>query len=163
MNGIGRDECDHAPVWRNAQREPSVVSVPAVGAGGRARAIDSLVSCVVQGESGHLRHPMVFINLRVPSETYCKHRVARLMRKNHLRALHGFSTRRLETGKPAVLTPNPRIGPFSPRKPNAACETRITFMRTWQGCLQLAVVIDLLSRRANANYFEPSMDREGLC
>jgi transposase InsO family protein len=39
--------------------------------------------------------PRVFLDLREAGETCSKHRVARLMRENGLRALHGHRTRRL--------------------------------------------------------------------
>ena len=50
--------------------------------------------------------PRVFLDLREAGETCSKHRVARLMRENRLRALHGYRTRRWSVGKPAVLIPN---------------------------------------------------------
>ena len=45
--------------------------------------------------------PRVFLDLREAGETCSTHRVARLMRVNHLRALHGYRTRRWFVGKPA--------------------------------------------------------------
>jgi putative transposase len=50
--------------------------------------------------------PRVFLDLREAGETCSKHRVARLMRVNALRALHGYRTRRWSVGKPSILTPN---------------------------------------------------------
>jgi putative transposase len=50
--------------------------------------------------------PRVFLDLREAGETCSKHRVARLMRVNHLRALHGQRVRRWSVGKPFVLIPN---------------------------------------------------------
>ena len=47
--------------------------------------------------------PRVFLDLREAGETFSKHRVARLMREQKLRALHGYRTRRWSVGKPAVL------------------------------------------------------------
>src|SRR3954470_21891044 len=47
--------------------------------------------------------PRVFLDLREAGETCSKHRVARLMRENNLRALHGYRTRRVAVGKPSVL------------------------------------------------------------
>ena len=49
--------------------------------------------------------PGVFLDLREAGETCSKHRVARLMRENDLRALHGYRTRRWSVSKPAVLIP----------------------------------------------------------
>ena len=50
--------------------------------------------------------PRVFLDLREAGETCSKHRVARLMRVNHVRALHGYRMRRWSVGKPAILIPN---------------------------------------------------------
>jgi putative transposase len=50
--------------------------------------------------------PRVFLDLREAGATCSKHRVARLMRQAHLRALHGYRIRRWAVGKPSVLIPN---------------------------------------------------------
>jgi putative transposase len=91
--------------------------------------------------------PRVFLDLREAGETCSKHRVARLMRQVNLRALHGYRTRRWSAGKPAVLIPNILQRQFLVTRPNKAWVTDITYIRTWQGWLYLAVVMDLFSRR----------------
>lgn len=91
--------------------------------------------------------PRVFLGLREAGERCSKHRVARFMRENGLRALHGYRTRRWVIGKPSVLIPNLLKRQFTVTKPNAAWATDITYIRTWQGWLYLAVVLDLLSRK----------------
>src|SRR5512134_3602497 len=91
--------------------------------------------------------PRVFLDLREAGETCSKHRVARLMRQNGLRALHGYRTRRISTGKPSVLIPNVLQRNFTVSRPNIAWVTDITYIRTWQGWLYLAVVMDLFSRK----------------
>lgn len=91
--------------------------------------------------------PRVFLDLREAGETCSKHRVARLMRQAGLRALHGDRTRRKMAGKPSVLIPNVLERQFTVTKPNAAWVTDITCIRTWQGWLHLAVVMDLFSRK----------------
>jgi len=50
--------------------------------------------------------PRVFLDLREAGETCSKHRVARLMRVNKIRALHGYRTRHYSASKPSVLIPN---------------------------------------------------------
>jgi putative transposase len=82
------------------------------------------------------------------------------MRENGLRALHGYRTRRWEVGKPAVLTPNLLKRQFSPTRPNAAWATNIMYIRTWQGWLYLAVVIDLSSRKVVGWAAGPTIHRE---
>ena len=91
--------------------------------------------------------PRVFLDLREAGETCRKHRVARLMRDNGLRALHGYRMRRWSVGKPSVLIPNLLQRQFTVTSPNKAWVTDITYIRTWQGWLYLAVVMDLFSRK----------------
>jgi putative transposase len=91
--------------------------------------------------------PRVFLELREAGETCSKHRVTRLMRQNGLRALHGYRTRRVSISKPSVLIPNVLQRQFTVSLPNKAWVTDITYIRTWQGWLYLAVVMDLFSRK----------------
>ena len=91
--------------------------------------------------------PRVFLDLREAGETCSKHRVARLMREHQLRALHGYRTRRMAVGKPSVLIPNLLKRQFTATQRNKAWVTDITYIRTWQGWLYLAVVMDLFSRK----------------
>ena len=87
------------------------------------------------------------LDLREADETCSKHRVLRLMRVNGLRALHGYRTRRWSAGKPAVLIPNTVKRQLMVTRPNKACVKDIIYIRTWQGRLYLAVVMDLFSRK----------------
>jgi len=91
--------------------------------------------------------PRVFLDLREAGETCSKHRVARLMRENGLRARHGYRSRRWLAGRPAVLIPNLLQRQFTVVRPNKAWVTDITYIRTWQGWLYLAIVMDLFSRK----------------
>ena len=50
--------------------------------------------------------PRVFLDLREAGETCSKHRVARLMRTNHLRARSGYRTGYRPAVKPSILAPN---------------------------------------------------------
>jgi putative transposase len=104
--------------------------------------------------------PRVFLDLREAGETCSKHRVVRLMRENRLRALHGYRTRRWSVGKPAVLIPNLLQRQFTVTKPNKAWVTDITYIRTWQGWLYLAVVMDLFSRKIVGWSARPTIHRE---
>jgi putative transposase len=89
--------------------------------------------------------PRVFLDLREAGETCSKHRVARIMRMNNLRALHGYRTRRWAVGKPSILIPHILQRQFTVTRPNKAWVTDITHIRTWQGWLYLAVIMDLFS------------------
>jgi putative transposase len=104
--------------------------------------------------------PRVFLDMRETGVTCSKHRVERLMRENGLRALHGYRTRRWSVGKPAVLIPNLLQRQFTVTRPNKAWVTDITYVRTWQGWLYSAVVIDLFSRKVVGWSAGPSVHRE---
>ena len=77
--------------------------------------------------------PRVVLDLREAGETCSKHRIARLMREQGLRALHGYRTRRWSVGKPAVLIPNLLQRRFTATRANRAWVTDIAYVRTWQG------------------------------
>jgi len=104
--------------------------------------------------------PRVFLDLREAGETCSKHRVARLMREHQLRALHGYRMRRWSVGKPSVLIPNLLQRQFTVTRRNKAWVTDITYIRTWQGWLYLAVVMDLFSRKIVGWSARPSIHRE---
>ena len=104
--------------------------------------------------------PRVFLDLREAGETCSKHRVARLMRVNRLRALHGYRMRRWSVGKPAVLIPNLLQRQFTVTRRNKAWVTDITYIRTWQGWLYLAVVMDLFSRKIIGWSAGPTIHRD---
>jgi putative transposase len=104
--------------------------------------------------------PRVFLDLREAGETCSKHRVSRLMREANLRALHGYRTRRMAVGKPSVLIPNLLQRRFTATRPNATWVTDITYIRTWQGWLYLAVVMDLFSHLIVGWAAGPTIHRE---
>lgn len=104
--------------------------------------------------------PRVFQDLRERGEACSKHRVARLMRENGLRALHGYRTRNITAAKPHVLIPNVLQRQFTVSRPNEAWVADITYIRTWQGWLYLAVVIDLFSRKIVGWAAKPTIHRE---
>lgn len=103
--------------------------------------------------------PRVLQDLRERGEICSKHRVARLMRENGLRALHGYRTRHIQVAKPHALIPNLLQRQFTVSKPNEAWVTGITCIRTWQGWLHLAVVVDLFSRKVVGWVVTPTTHR----
>lgn len=119
-----------------------------------------LIKASYTASKGVYGAPRVFLDLREAGETCSKHRVARLMRENGLRALHGYRTRKWVIGKPAVLIPNILQRQFTSTQPNTTWVTDITYIRTWQGWLYLAVVMDLFSRRIVGWAARPTIHRE---
>jgi transposase InsO family protein len=90
-----------------------------------------------------------------------RNRVARLMRLDGLQARHRrrfVLTTRADPGLPTA--PNILNRQFSPTQPNEAWAADITYIRTLQGWLYLAVVIDLCSRRVVGWATSARIDRQ---
>jgi putative transposase len=87
------------------------------------------------------------LDMRDPGEPCGKHRVARLLKAEGLRSQTGYRRRPYARGgKPAVVAPNRLQREFEAEAPNQSWVTDITYIRTHEGWLYLAVVIDLWSR-----------------
>jgi putative transposase len=107
--------------------------------------------------------PRIFLDLREAGETCSTHRVARIMRANHLDTLHGSRSSRYIRGHTSLLTPNTLQRGFTVQRPNTGWvtgSTYSTYVRTWEGWLYLAVVMDLYSRRIVGWSTKPTMARE---
>ena len=86
-------------------------------------------------------------DLRDLGESCGKHRVYRLMKQEGLRAQVGYRRRNGHYGKPAVVAENQLEQNFDVEAPNQVWVTDITYIRTHEGWLYLAVVLDLFSRQ----------------
>src|SRR3954447_8995378 len=64
------------------------------------------------------------------------------MRENHMRARHGYRTRGWSVGKPSAVVPNLLQRQFTVTRRSKVWVTDITYIRTWQGGLYVAVVMD---------------------
>lgn len=106
-----------------------------------------LIRASFEASQGVYGAPRVFLDLREAGETCSKHRVARLMRENNIRAQPGYRTRRYVAGKPVKLIPDLVKRNFGVSKPNRIWVSDITYIRTWEGWLYLAIVMDLFSRK----------------
>jgi putative transposase len=104
--------------------------------------------------------PRIFLDLREAGETCSKHRVARIMRANNIKALHGYRAPRYTRGATSLLMPNTLQRGFTVQRPNQAWVTDITYVRTWEGWLYLAVVMDLYSRRIVGWSTKPTMAQD---
>ena len=89
----------------------------------------------------------VYSDLRELGEGCGENRVYRLMRIAGLRAQVGYRRPRHRSGPPNVVVPNRLQRQFNTATPNEAWVTDITYIRTHEGWLYLAVVVDLFSRR----------------
>jgi len=86
--------------------------------------------------------PRVFADLREAGETCGKHRVERIMRNNKIQAIRGYKSPKAVKGRPSILAPNRVNREFTVDAPDRVWVTDITYIRTWQGWLYLAVVLD---------------------
>lgn len=100
-------------------------------------------------ESGSVYgHRKVTTDLRELGETCSRHRVARLMKSEGLRAMVGYGRRpRPLSGPVGSVAKNVLARGFKVSEPNRAWVTDITYICTYDDFLYLAVVLDLLSRQ----------------
>ncbi|MFL9927153.1 IS3 family transposase [Herbaspirillum lusitanum] len=89
----------------------------------------------------------ITVDLRESGETCSRHRVHRLMRGDGLRAEVGYGSRPRYRGGPVGVVANVLNREFSPDAPNKVWVTDITYIRTYEGWLYLAAVMDLYSRQ----------------
>lgn len=106
-----------------------------------------LIRASFNASNGIYGSPRIFLDLREAGETCSKHRVARIMRINKIRPVRGYSRKPKFGAKPSELAPNVLQRQFDVSTPNKAWVTDITYIRTWEGWLYLAVVMDLFSRK----------------
>jgi putative transposase len=90
--------------------------------------------------------PRIYHDHREAGISCSENRVARLMRASQLRSIRGYKRSRYRIGRPALVSPNQLQRQFTYDVPNQAWVTDITYVRTHEGWLYLAVVIDLHSR-----------------
>ncbi len=112
------------------------------------------------GSGGIYGSPRVHRDLAEAGERLGRKRVARIMRAHKIRALRGYKRPGYRPGRPAVVAPNRLEQRFTVAHPDAAWVTDITYVRTWQGWLYLAVVIDLYSRRVVGWSMKSTLARE---
>lgn len=112
-----------------------------------ARMVDLAKQCWL--ESGRVYgYRKVTRDLRDLGEQCGKHRVARLMRNEGLRAQVGYGRRPgMRGGNASVVAGNQLDRQFDVPRANESWVTDITYIRTHEGWMYLAVVIDLFSRQ----------------
>jgi len=117
----------------------------------RARDDKRLLGLIKQAwlESGTIYgYRKITWDLRDWGERAGKNRVLRLMQQEGLAAQRGYNKRpRHHAGKPAMMTPNHLQQAFDVPAPNQVWVTDITYIRTHEGWLYLAAVMDLFSRQ----------------
>ncbi len=105
--------------------------------------------------------PRVFLDLREAGERCGKNRISKIMREHGIKAIRGYKAPRNATvGRPSIIAPNTLKREFTVENPDQAWVTDITYIRTWQGWLYLAVVLDLFSRKVVGWSMKPTLGRE---
>jgi putative transposase len=103
--------------------------------------------------------PWIHRDLREAGELCSVHRVAKIMRLNNLKAQIGYKRQYIKGSKPSRIADNVLERDFAPIKPNTAWVSDITYIRTYEGFLYLATVIDLFSRRVVGWSMDKNMDK----
>ncbi|MEM0514665.1 IS3 family transposase [Pseudoalteromonas sp. YIC-827] len=116
----------------------------------RAKANQRLTGLIKQFwlESGGVYgYRKVHSDLRDVGEKCGVNRVYRLMRDEGLKAQVGYRKPRHRGGDSHIVVPNRLQRQFNPESPDESWVTDITHIRTHEGWLYLAVVVDLFSRK----------------
>ena len=102
----------------------------------------------------------IFGDLREVGEICGLHRVERIMQENGIKPVRGYKKPRTVAGRPSIIAPNRLQRAFTVDAPNKVWVTDITYIRTWQGWLYLAVVVDLFARKVVGWSMKPSLSKE---
>ena len=90
--------------------------------------------------------PRIFCDLREAGLACGENRVAKLMKAAQIKSVRGYKRPRFKVGRPALVAPNQLQRQFQHDAPDQAWVTDITYIRTHEGWLYLAAVLDLHSR-----------------
>jgi putative transposase len=82
------------------------------------------------------------------------------MRVNKIKAIRGYKAPRHIVGRPSIIAPNKLRREFTIDQPNRVWVTDVTYIRTWQGWLYLAAVMDLYARNIVGWSMKPTLARE---
>jgi putative transposase len=130
-----------------------------------ARAIEDqrllgLIRASYTASHGVYGSPRIFLDLREIGERCGENRVARIMRIHKIKAVHGYKAPRFIAGRPSIIAPNKLQREFTVDQPNRVWVTDVTYIRTWQGWLYLAAVMDLHARNIVGWSMKPTLARE---
>ncbi|HHV4075609.1 TPA: IS3 family transposase, partial [Klebsiella pneumoniae] len=89
----------------------------------------------------------IHLDLRDSGQQCGVNRVWRLMNRAGIKAQVGYRSPRARKGEASIVSPNRLQRQFNPDAPDKRWVTDITYIRTHEGWLYLAVVVDLFSRK----------------
>lgn len=81
------------------------------------------------------------------------------MKRAGIKAQVGYRSPRARKGEASIVTPNRLQRQFNPDSPDERWVTDITYIRTHEGWLSLAVVVDLFSRKVSAGQCNPAWQK----
>ncbi|EIW8473874.1 IS3 family transposase [Klebsiella pneumoniae] len=89
----------------------------------------------------------IHLDLRDSGQQCGVNRVWRLMKRVGIKAQIGYRSPRARKGEASIVSPNRLQRQFNPDSPDERWVTDITYIRSHEGWLYLAVVVDLFSRK----------------
>ncbi len=102
----------------------------------------------------------IHLDLRDTGQQCGVNRIWRLMKRAGIKAQPGYRSPRARKGEASIVTPNRLQRQFNPDSPDGRWVTDITYIRTHEGCLHPAVVVDLFSRKVIYWSMQPHMTKE---
>lgn len=93
--------------------------------------------------------PRICASLRESGQRHGRNRIGRLMREQHIsgRQKRRFRVRTTDSNHAEPVAPNRLAAEPSPQRPNQIWTADITYVDTAQGCVYVAAILDLYSRR----------------
>ncbi|ECS9353690.1 IS3 family transposase [Salmonella enterica] len=102
----------------------------------------------------------IHLDLRDTGQQCGVNRVWRLMKRAGIKAQVGYRSPRARKGENSIVAPDRLQRQFNPDAPDERWVTDITYIRTHEGWLYLAVVVDLFSRKVIGWSMQPRMTKE---
>lgn len=122
-----------------------------------------LLKCIKEAytESGGVYgSPRITHELRRQGEVCSENRIAKLMKQHKLKANIGYKRRYFKSSVPALIADNHLQQQFVVCEPDTAWVADITYIKTYEGWLYLAVVLDLFSRKIIGWSMQPNMTKD---
>jgi putative transposase len=102
----------------------------------------------------------IYSDLREEGMTCGINQVHRLMKQEGIQSQRGYRKPRPKVGTENVIVANRLAREFNPTAPNQSWVTDITYIKTHEGWLYLAVIVDLFSRRVIGWSMKSRMTKE---
>lgn len=102
----------------------------------------------------------IYLDLRDSGQQCDVNKVWRLMQRVGIKAQVGYRSSRTRKGEASIVMPNKPQRQFNLEAPDERWVTNITYIRTHEGWLYLAVVVDLFSRKVIGWSMQPRMTKD---